>query len=44
MISSSEFATDDDGEDCWRVQAALAQQLPVLLRTMVSVSWQFSHA
>ncbi|CDJ35964.1 uncharacterized protein EMH_0019570 [Eimeria mitis] len=34
LILTSEFATDEDGEECWRVQAALAQQLPVLLRTL----------
>ncbi|CDJ47482.1 hypothetical protein, conserved [Eimeria brunetti] len=34
VIMSSEFVVDEDGEDCWRIQAALAQQLPVLMRTV----------
>lgn len=25
------FALDEDGEDCWRIHAAIAQQIPVLL-------------
>ncbi|CDI75045.1 hypothetical protein, conserved [Eimeria praecox] len=34
MVSSNEFGTDEDGEDCWRIQAALAQQIPLFLRTV----------
>ncbi|OEH77758.1 hypothetical protein cyc_07267 [Cyclospora cayetanensis] len=32
MILSEEFVKDEDGDDCWRIHAAIAQQLPVLMR------------
>ncbi|CDJ62664.1 LOW QUALITY PROTEIN: hypothetical protein, conserved [Eimeria necatrix] len=34
LISSSQFATDEEGDDCWRIHAALAQQLPVILNAV----------
>lgn len=40
MVLSDSFATDEDGDDCWRVHAAVAQQLPVLLNAQVSVTRQ----
>lgn len=36
LILDDSFACEEENEDCWRVHAAIARQLPVLLSSDVS--------